>query len=136
MSKNRSKLLTNSFFFIFILTISIIVFIFKSSTKYASVTIEKDYIKDIVQHDNFSNQVHTDSQWGNPRGIGIGFVWPEERNTPPENRSQTEEIYLGNKKSFDPLNTYYISKGYRFGQRGFGLQANSFRNGWANGAPT
>lgn len=102
MSKKHSELFTISFFVV-ILTIGMLVFIFKSPTQYANVTIEKDYIKDIVQHDYFSSQVHTDSHWGNPRGIGIGFVWPEERDTPPENRSQTEEINLGDKKFFEPL---------------------------------
>lgn len=75
----------------------------KPSIKYANIVIEKDYISDIVQHDSFSNQVHTDSQWGSHRGIGIGFVWPEEREKHPENRSQNDEILLGNKKSFEPL---------------------------------
>ncbi|MBI5822443.1 MAG: hypothetical protein HZB18_00290 [Chloroflexi bacterium] len=103
MLKKQSRSFTVIFFFAVFFTISAVVFVFIALKKHTEVTIEKDYINDIVQHNNFSNQVHTDSLWGSPRGIGIGFVWPEERKTPPEYRSQTEEIDLGDKKSLDPL---------------------------------
>lgn len=103
MFKRYSRFFVISFFTVF-LTIGMVIFMLSlPPKKYPTVTIDREYIKDIVLHDSFSDQVYTDSRWGAHQGIGIGFVWPEERNLPPTKRSQTDEIFLGDRKTFDPL---------------------------------
>jgi len=60
-------------------------------------------IENVVRHTTYSNQVRVGPQWESPRGLGIGFVWPEERDLSPEKRSPNEEIILGDKKIFESL---------------------------------
>lgn len=60
-------------------------------------------IENVVRHTTHSNQVRVGPQWEIPRGLGIGFVWPEERDLSPDKRSPNEEIILGDKKIFESL---------------------------------
>jgi hypothetical protein len=41
-------------------------------------------------------------QWMEPRGLGVGFVWPDEKDIPPSERSQTEEVFLKSGEDFQP----------------------------------
>ncbi|VAW34801.1 hypothetical protein MNBD_CHLOROFLEXI01-808 [hydrothermal vent metagenome] len=60
-------------------------------------------IQDVVVHDSFSEQVHLMyPSWIKVRGYAVGFVWPEYRNTPPDERPQTEEVSLSSGEPFAP----------------------------------
>ncbi|MCO7224048.1 hypothetical protein [Pleionea sp. CnH1-48] len=60
-------------------------------------------IKDVVKHSQFSPNVRIGPEWKKPRGVGIGFLKPSERNIVPEYRSQTTEIVVEQNKLFNPL---------------------------------
>jgi hypothetical protein len=59
-------------------------------------------IEDVVTHPAFSEQVAVSPEWGTPRGLGIGYVFPNERNLPPDQRTQSEEIQLQEGEPFAP----------------------------------
>lgn len=60
-------------------------------------------ISDVVEHDSLSQDARFAPEWVNAKGIGIGFVWPKDRNLPPNERPQTEEIHLADGEDFNPL---------------------------------
>lgn len=59
-------------------------------------------LPDVTKHAWQSLQTHVGRQWTNPRGVGIGFVWEENRNLPPSERPSTEETYLKQGQIFNP----------------------------------
>lgn len=60
-------------------------------------------IPDVVVHSVSAEQQHTDQSSGSAQGLGIGFVWPEARHLPPEERPQTVELELAEGEVFDPF---------------------------------
>jgi hypothetical protein len=64
---------------------------------------ERVFIRDIVRHSTFSEQVKVSQDWGMTQGLGIGFVWPEYRDTPPSERPQTLDVTLEQEQPFAPL---------------------------------
>lgn len=60
-------------------------------------------IQDIVVHNGFSPEVYMDKSWVEAPGLGIGFVWLEDKDKPPDLRPQTEEVSLTEPGIFDPL---------------------------------
>jgi hypothetical protein len=59
-------------------------------------------IQDVTKHEWQSLQTHIGRQWINPQGVGIGFVWEEERNLSPSERSSTEDIHVEQGQLFNP----------------------------------
>lgn len=57
----------------------------------------------VIQHDEASLAPRYSQTWIQPSGVGVGFTWPEEKDLPPEQRSQTEEVKLNSGESFHPL---------------------------------
>ncbi len=82
--------------------ISLLLFLTACSNLVASQPGSAQTISDVTKHDQQSLQLHMGRQWIDPRGTGIGFVWEDERNLPPSERSSTEEISLEQGQLFDP----------------------------------
>lgn len=59
------------------------------------------HVPDVVVHASFSENARLGPQWEEPKGVGIGFVFPHERDIPPDQRTQSEEIYLNENGEFD-----------------------------------
>ncbi|MCA9937846.1 MAG: hypothetical protein KC418_04345 [Anaerolineales bacterium] len=59
-------------------------------------------IPDVVVHGELSDMSRLAPEWSPTRGQAIGYVWPEERHLPPDERSQTSEINLSVGEAFDP----------------------------------
>jgi hypothetical protein len=72
-------------------------------TKGTPPKVDSAFIGDVVVHHAFSPQTRLGPQWVIPKGIGVGFVSPAERDTPPDLRSQTEEFHLEGTKDFETL---------------------------------
>jgi hypothetical protein len=61
------------------------------------------HVPDVVVHSSLSENARLVPQWVEPRGVGIGFIFPDERDMPPDQRTQSEEIYLNENGGFDIL---------------------------------
>lgn len=60
-------------------------------------------IADVVTHSIFSDQTYYGANWTDARGLALGYVRPEERNVPPDLRSQNDLFYLTNGQPFETL---------------------------------
>lgn len=74
-----------------------------SCSSHIPISSENINIKDVIRHPSFSEKVGVSIDWGMTKGIGIGFVWPEFRDTPPMERPQTLEVALEPEQPFAPF---------------------------------
>ena len=70
-----------------------------------NITGENDYSKafGVIKHDVASLAPRYGQMWIQPSGVGVGFVWQDEKDIPPQQRSQTEEVKIASGESFHPL---------------------------------
>lgn len=60
-------------------------------------------VPDVVVHGGAASTSYATPQGVKPRGLGIGFVWPQYRDLPPTQRPQTVEVKLKEGEPFNPF---------------------------------
>ena len=70
-------------------------------------------VSDVTKHLSYSDGVRFTQKWVDQvphRGVGIGFVWAEYRDLPPDQRPQTEEVRLEKGETFNPFLVLFTEK--------------------------
>jgi hypothetical protein len=67
-------------------------------------------IPDVVSHAQLSDDVQVRTEWGSHRGIGIGYVRPNEKDLPPDKRTQNDEFQLEEGQPFSPYLILFTPK--------------------------
>lgn len=102
--KKRLQIIAHQILIISLLVLTVACSNTQQSAKERSVpAVDAAFIGDVVVHTKLSSQARIGPQWVAPRGIGIGFVSPNERDMSPDIRTQTEEVHISEPGDFETL---------------------------------